>query len=258
MAKPLKKNPYSVHPGVKMIQDWIATLKEKSGRSLPEWIALSKKSGPKEQKALQAWLKETHGLGVNAAWWIAERVFPKPLGLGDDDPARYLASAPKYVDAQFQGKKAALRPLYDALLSEALALGPDVRACPCETIVPLYRTHVFAQLKATTNTRLDLGLALAKYEGALPARLIDTGGLAKKDRITHRVEFAAGDSIDAFTKRWLRVAYDLDFKPLKAAARAKVETTAPPAAAPKRTRKPPASASALAGGGAKRRAPKPR
>jgi hypothetical protein len=38
MAK--KKTLYSVHPGVAMVQKWVATLPEKTGRSLEEWIAL--------------------------------------------------------------------------------------------------------------------------------------------------------------------------------------------------------------------------
>ena len=66
-------------------------------------------------------------------------------------------------------------------------MGADVKACPCKTMVPLYREHVFAQIKPTTNTRIDLGFALAHYKGKLPKRIVDTGGLAKKDRITHRI-----------------------------------------------------------------------
>ena len=77
-------------------------------------------------------------------------------------------------------------------------------------IVPLYRTHVFAQLKPTTNTRIDLGFALTRYKGKLPKRLIDTGGLAKKDRITHRIEITAAEQIDGEVKKWLKTAYDLD------------------------------------------------
>jgi len=38
------------------------------------------------------------------------------------------------------------------------------------TIVPLYREHVFAQIKATTNSRIDLGLALTHYKRKLPKR----------------------------------------------------------------------------------------
>jgi len=55
-----------------------------------------------------------------------------------------------------------------------------------------------------------LGLALAKYKGKLPKRLIDTGGLAKKDRITHRMELKAVEEIDGDLQQWLKTAYDLD------------------------------------------------
>jgi hypothetical protein len=124
------------------------------------------------------------------------------------DEASYLVAASEWVEAMFADKKAALKPVYDALLTLGVSLGRDVKACPCKTIVPLYRRHVFAQLKPTTNTRLDLGLAL----GDLPAggRLIDTGGFLKKDRITHRIALATVDDIDEDVKNWLKTAYDLD------------------------------------------------
>ena len=31
-------DPYSVHLGVLMTQTWVATLREKTGRSLDEWL----------------------------------------------------------------------------------------------------------------------------------------------------------------------------------------------------------------------------
>ncbi len=83
-----------------------------------------------------------------------------------------------------------------------------MKACPCTTIVPLYRNHVFAQLKPTTRTRLDLGLALGDTKAK--GRLIDTGGFAKKDRITHRIAIERIEDIDAEVKRWLTTAYDRD------------------------------------------------
>lgn len=200
------KSLYGVHPGVLMTQKWVADLKQKTGRSLDEWIALARKSGPADETARRDWLKSEHKLGTNSAFWIAERSVGK--GLEADDPDRYLAAAEKYVDAMFAGKKAALRPLYDRLLHMALDLAPDVKACPCQTIVPLYRKHVFAQIKPTTNTRIDMGFAL----GARPAegRLIDTGGFAKKDRITHRIPISAASDIDDEVQRWLRLAYEED------------------------------------------------
>jgi hypothetical protein len=40
--------------------------------------------------------------------------------------------------------------------------------------------------------------------------LIDTGGAAKKDRITHKIEVTSVDQVDAELVKWLQVAYDLD------------------------------------------------
>ena len=199
---------YDVHPGVAMAQKWIAELKPKTGRSLEEWIALVKKEGPKDYQARWAWLKSKHKLGTNSAWWIAERADGK--GGEEDSPAKYLATAAEYVEEQYSGKKSALRSIFEQLLALGKSLGPDVKACPCKTMVPLYRNHVFAQIKPATNTRIDFGLCFATYKGKLPKRLIDTGGLVRKDRITHRIEVLSHDQIDADLKKWLRAAYDLD------------------------------------------------
>jgi hypothetical protein len=70
MAK--KNSRYAVHPGVAMTKKWVATLKEKTGRSLDEWLALVKKAGPNTEKDRRDWLKQEHGLGMNTAWGIAE------------------------------------------------------------------------------------------------------------------------------------------------------------------------------------------
>lgn len=203
-ARATKKSRYSVHPGIAMVQSWVATLKKKTGRSLHEWVTLVKKSGPRTEKERREWLKKEHGLGTNAASWIAERAEGKATVY--DDPQAYLQAAEGYVEKMFSGGRAALQPVYEALLDLCLSLGSDVKACPCQTIVPLYRKHVFAQIKPSTRTRIDLGLALGDTKG--PKRLIDTGGFAKKDRITHRIEIGRAADIDAEVKKWLRVAYE--------------------------------------------------
>src|ERR1051325_12076983 len=173
------KSIYGVHPGVLMTQKWIGELKQKTGRTLDEWIKLIKQEGPPTEEGRRAWLKDQHKLGTNTAWWLAERSVGKGEEMGDPDA--YLASAERDVDKMFSGGKAHLRPLYDALLKLGLKAGKEVKACPCQTIVPLYRNHVFAQIKPTTNSRIDLGFALGDMKPT--GRLIDTGGFAKKDRI---------------------------------------------------------------------------
>jgi hypothetical protein len=188
-----------------MAQKTIADLKQKTGRSLEEWILLVRQKGPQEEKQRREWLKTKHGLGTNYASWIAEQ----SVGKGNDgSPDSYLQAADRYVEEMFSGAKAALRPIYDELLKLGRSLGSDVKVCPCQTIVPLYRNHVFAQIKPSTRDRVDLGLALRDTK--VPKRLIDTGGFAKKDRITHRIEIGSLKDIDEEVKRWLRKAYDMD------------------------------------------------
>ena len=201
------KSIYGVHPGVLMTQKWIAELKQKTGRTLEEWLRFIKKEGPPTEQTRRDWLKSEHRLGTNTAWWLAERSVGKGEEAADSDA--YLKAAENYVEEMFSGKKAHLRPLYDALLKLGLSIGQDVKACPCQTIVPLYRHHVFAQIKPTTQTRIDFGLALGDTNKT-PKRLINTGGYEKKDRITHRFEISSLNDIDDEVKRWLKIAYDRD------------------------------------------------
>jgi len=201
----LASSTYDVHPSLGMYQSSLAGLKQKTGRTMEEWIKLVEKEGPATEKERRAWLKAEHGLGMNYAWWIAEH----SVGKGDDgNPETYLRQAEEFVESMFSGPKGSLRPIYDELLKLGRSLGADVKVCPGKTIVPLYRKHVFAQIKPTTRTRIDLGLALKDTK--VPKRLIDTGGLAKKDRITHRIEITSVKGIDAEVKKWLKIAYEMD------------------------------------------------
>jgi len=201
------KSPYSVHPGVAYVQSIIVKLKEKTGRTIDEWIDYVKKEGPPTAVERRAWLKDTHQLGTNYAWWIAERASGK--GSEDGDPESYLRKAPQYVDEMFAGKRAALKPIYTELLKVGLGSGKLAKACPCKTIVPLYREHVFAEIKPATNSRIDLGLALGTVSTRIPARVEPVKG-SKGNRITHRIQIDAVDQIDDFVRRWLKTAYDAD------------------------------------------------
>jgi hypothetical protein len=160
-AAKLPSGLYSVHPGLGMGEKWKNELPAKTGRSLDEWIALVKKSGPPTERERREWLKQEHKLGTNSAWCIAERADGK--GTEEDSPEAYLEAAEQWVEDMFSGPRAALRPVYDQLLKVALAVSKEVKACPGKTAVALYRNHVFANIKVSTNTRIDLGLALGNY-----------------------------------------------------------------------------------------------
>ncbi len=192
------KARYATHPAYAMQDAIISNLKQKTGKSLEEWIRVVKKSGPSAKKERAQWLKAKHRLGHITVEVIADRVEGKA--------PQYTPEA--FVKGMFAGQKAGLRPIYEQLMKLGMKLGKDVTATPCKTFVPLRRRYVFAQINPSTNTRIDLGLALGKRK--TPKRLLDTGGLAKGDRITHRIPLTSVAEIDAEVKRWLKAAYHLD------------------------------------------------
>ena len=53
-----KKWKYDLHPSVRMAQSVIAGMKEKTGRSIEEWIRFTRKEGPSEEKERAEWLKK--------------------------------------------------------------------------------------------------------------------------------------------------------------------------------------------------------
>jgi hypothetical protein len=200
------KSLYSRHPGFRMIETFKVNLVERTGKTIEQWVELVRQKGPPTEKERRIWLKVEHGLTTNYAWWVAEQAS------GTEDLEHYDPEG--MVEAMFAGPKAALRPFYDKLLLLGLGAGPDAIACPCKTIVPFYRKHVFAQLKPATKARLEVGFALG--DTPCTGRLQDTGGFAKKDRITHMIPIARAEEIDAEVKRWLKVAYDRDGEEKKA------------------------------------------
>jgi hypothetical protein len=198
-TKTKKGSLYSLHPSFAMEETARVNLKERTGKTLEQWVKLVKKSAGSSINERWAWLKE-QGLTTNYARWVAEQAEGKGSAESYDPEA--------YVATMFSGPKAALKPIYDKLLKLGLSVGKDVKACPCQTIVPLFRKHVFAQIKPATNTRIDIGFALKDMKPT--GRLIDTGGFAKKDRITHRIPITSVAEIGKDVDQWLKKAYAMD------------------------------------------------
>lgn len=119
-------------------------------------------------------------------------------------PAEF-SSEQEMVEAQYASKKAALRPIYERLIAEAQALGPDVKLAPRKSYVGLMRKKIFGLIAASTNTRVDLGLKLPGKEGG--ARLAEAPGFGSGS-ITHKVALTSLDEVDGEVVGWLREAYD--------------------------------------------------
>ncbi len=203
----MSKWQFGVHPSVAHGKAMIGNLEKNTGRRLSDWVELLRDQGPKEASDQMIWLKQLYDMGKNTAQIVVDHASQRRE---DYDDASYLLHAQGYVETMFAGPKSALLPLYERLMDVGYGLGSDVRACPCKTIIPLYRLHVIAEIKPTTRTRIDFGLALRRYAGSLPARLLETAGLRDTNRITHRIAISTLADIDDELTHWLTVAYNDD------------------------------------------------
>ena len=172
------------------------SMAERTGRSLDEWVALVATSGvdPLDQNAVRRWLRDVHGVKQNSQWAIADAA---AQAAGWVRP-----SVEQYIDSQFTGAKAALRPVFEAVRAAALALGDDVTIEGRGTYVPFVRRRQFAAA-AATSTRLDLGLRLPDAPAGERLEPAKAPGSA-----THRVRLTAPDDVDDEVRGLLRAAYD--------------------------------------------------
>jgi predicted transport protein len=201
-TKPQKasKSLYSTHPGFSREPAFHLNLQERTGKTLDQWVAFVKKSGPPTERERRTWLKD-QGLTTNYAHWIAASAAGTEMSVETYDPEAL-------VEAMFSGPKAELLPIYEKLLKLGLSLGKDVIASPGKTMVALYRKRVFARITPTTRTRIDVQLALE--ESTKPtARLKDIQDKSK-NRINRQIGVTSVAEIDDEVKRLLKHAYDLE------------------------------------------------
>jgi len=168
-------------------------IEAQTGRSVDAWAAIAREQDLEKHGRIVAWLKAEHGLSHAHANHIAKRATAPPAAEAGEDPLKAL----------FEGGKAGLRPIYDALAGTALAFGPDVEIAPKKANVSLRRARQFALIQPTTRTRLDLGLILKGREAA--GRLEASGSF--NAMFTHRVKLAVPVDIDAEVLAWLADAY---------------------------------------------------
>jgi hypothetical protein len=121
---------------------------------------------------------------------------------------RFKQAAPAAADpvaAQYAGAKAALRPIYDALMDAAHALGDDVTTGVRQSYVTLQRGNSFAAIAPSTRTRVDLALKLK----GVPAggRLEENTGVGG-GALTHKVALTGVDEVDDQVRDWLKLAYE--------------------------------------------------
>jgi hypothetical protein len=109
------------------------------------------------------------------------------------------------IDAQYAGRKAALRPILERIQPIVTGFGDDVETAVRKTYVAFVRGKQFAVVQPTTSTRVDVGL---KLPGVVAAGRLEPSTNVGGGAITHKVALATADEIDDELIDWLRAAYE--------------------------------------------------
>ena len=171
----------------KALQTMLDNLPEKTGKSLIQWLKITKSSGLEKHGQILKMLKTEHSVTHGFANLIAAKT------LESSDEVDLVAD-------QYSGAKVELKPIYDALVTYAKSLGKDVEIAPKKASVSLRRKKQFMLITPATKTRIDLGLAL-KGE-AITDRLEKYNAMC-----SHRVRLENKKDLDKQLKDWIKLAY---------------------------------------------------
>ncbi|MEM9402045.1 MAG: DUF4287 domain-containing protein [Pseudomonadota bacterium] len=175
-----------------MAEAMIANMKEKTGKTLPQWLAIVKRSKLDKHGLIVKHLKADHGMTHGFANLVAHKALKSDAGSSDTD----------LVAAQYSGPKADLKPVYDAVIKAAKACG-DVDISPKKAYVSLRRSKQFAIVQPSTKTRVDLGLNL---KGTAPTDRLEASG-SFNAMVSHRVRLEKPGDVDKVVKAWIKKAW---------------------------------------------------
>jgi hypothetical protein len=183
------------------VREWSAELlRSGTGEDVAAWNGRVAATGLSDEQSVRGWLAEQGVTGYAQALLVWER-----FGY----PDFMTADADELIDGQYADRPA-LRPILDAVLLAASALGPVTAAArkTCVSLVSPRRT--FAAVQATTRSRVDLGLRLDGVDPGgrlLVARNIGSG------TINLRIALSGPGEVDEEVIGWLRRAYDESVAP---------------------------------------------
>ena len=125
----------------------LANLKEKTGKTIEQWLKIVDKTKLAKHGEIVKHLKSEHGVTHGYANMIAHQALHR------DSPA---TSGDDLVAAQYSGGKADLKPIYDKLAKAVQKFGKDVELAPKKAYVSLRRSKQFGLIQPSTKTRIDV------------------------------------------------------------------------------------------------------
>lgn len=175
-----------------MAQAMIANMKEKTGKTLEQWIKIAKKSAAVKHGEIVKLLKAEHGMTHGFANLVAHKTLKSDAGSADTD----------LVATQYSGAKADLRPIYDALIKAAKGCG-EIEIAPKKAYVSLRRSKQFAIIQPSTRTRVDLGLNM---KGTPAKGRLEASG-SFNSMVSHRVRLEKVSDVNKEVADWLKKAW---------------------------------------------------
>lgn len=172
-----------------------ANIKEKTGKTLAQWLKIIKPQKLEKHGQIVKFLKADHGVTHGFASMIAREFL---------EGGKSATSSDDLVGAQYKGPKSDLRPIYDAIIKVVEKFGKDVEVAPKKAYVSLRRSKQFAIVQPSTKDRVDIGINL---KGTRATKRLEESG-SFNSMVSHRVRLTEKKEVDAQLKKWLKAAYD--------------------------------------------------
>ena len=180
-------------------QSYLDTIKEKTGKTPQDFIALAEQKGflkpGTKAGEIVAWLKEDFDLGRGHAMAIVA------ILNGVNTPR---VPVDERIDKFFTGNKASWRNPYDELLEKLKGFGDHVDIATTDSYISLLKGKKKFGVIYITADRMDVGI---KRKGeAFQGRFEEAGSW--NSMVTHRVRVSDAKQLDAELIDWLRQAYN--------------------------------------------------
>lgn len=179
-----------------MAESMIRNLADKTGKTLEQWLKITRATGLDKHGVLVKHLKTEHGVTHGYANLIAHKTLASDAGSAADTD--------DLVSAQYAGPKSDLRPIYQALMARIGSFGQDVEIAPKKAYVSLRRSKQFGLVQPSTKTRVDVGINL---KGVAPQGRLEASG-SFNAMVSHRVRLSEPGEVDDELVGWLKAAYD--------------------------------------------------
>ena len=176
----------------------LANLKPNTGKTMEQWLKITKKANFAKHGEILKCLKGDHGMTHGYANLVAHYTLKGGMAAPGSDGSDSL------VKAQYVGAKADLKPIYDALLAKISKFGKDFELAPKKAYVSMRRNKQFGLIQPSTKTRVDVGINL---KGVKPTDRLEKSG-SFNSMVSHRVRLEKKSDVNKELIDWLKQAYE--------------------------------------------------